>query len=71
MGKLGEDEDEDEEPATKRKRYYSDLGLDLGEREEQVVCHASALVLAMIDETLRFSLTVSSTSAEHQISDRA
>ena len=26
-----------------RKKEFTDLGLDLGEREEQVVCHASAL----------------------------
>ena len=30
--KLGEEEDE-EEPATERRREYTDLGLDLGERE--------------------------------------
>ena len=24
---------------------YTDLGLDLGEREEQVTCHASALAM--------------------------
>ena len=32
------------------RREYTDLGLDLGEREEQVVCYASALALAMTDE---------------------
>ena len=26
-----------------QKRECTDLGVDLGEREEQVVCHASAL----------------------------
>ena len=31
----------------------SDLGLDLGEREEQVVYHASALALAMTDKARR------------------
>ena len=31
-----------------RRRECTDLGLDLGEKEEQVVCHASAL--AMTDE---------------------
>ena len=34
MGKLGEEE---EEPATEQRREYTDLGLDLGEREEQVL----------------------------------
>ena len=29
------------------------LGLDLDKREEQVLCHGSALVLAMIDEACR------------------
>ena len=53
LGKLGEEEDEKEEPATERRREYTDLGLDLGEREEQVVCHASALALAMTDEARR------------------
>ena len=48
--KLGEKE---REPAIKRKRECTDLGLDLGEREEQVVCHASALALAMTDEARR------------------
>ena len=41
------------EPAIERRREYTDLGLDLGEREEQVVCHASALALAMTDEARR------------------
>ena len=35
------------------RREYTDLGLDLGGREEQVVCHASVLALAMTDETRR------------------
>ena len=34
LGKLGEDEDEEEEPATERRREHIDLGLDLGEKEE-------------------------------------
>ena len=33
------------------RRECTDLGLDLGDREEQVVCHASAL--AMTDEARR------------------
>ena len=36
MGKLGEKEDEKEEPATERRREYTVFGIDLGEREEQV-----------------------------------
>ena len=36
-----------------QRRECTDLGLDLGEREEQVVCHASALALAMTDEVRR------------------
>ena len=55
MGKLGEKEDEEDEPAIERRRECTDLGLDLGEREEQVVCYASALALAMTDETRRES----------------
>ena len=50
LGKLGKDE---EERATERRRKYTDLGLDLGEREEQVACHASALALAITDEVRR------------------
>ena len=51
VGKLGEEEDEEGEPAIERRRECTDLGLDLDEREEQVVCHASAL--AMTDEARR------------------
>ena len=36
-----------------KKRECTDLGLDLGEREVQFVCHASALVLAKTDEARR------------------
>ena len=53
LGKLGEEEDNEGERATERRREYTDLRLDLGEREEQVVCHPSALALAMSDETRR------------------
>ena len=53
VGKLGEEEDEKGEPAIERRRGCTDLGLNLGEREEQVVCHASALALAMTDEARR------------------
>ena len=49
-GTVGEEE---EEPVTERRREYTYLGLDLGEREERVVCHASALALAMTDEARR------------------
>ena len=50
LGKLG---DEEGEPAIERRRECTDLRLDLGEREQQVVCHASALALAMTDEARR------------------
>ena len=50
LGTLGEKEDEEEEPATERRKECKDLGLDLVEREEQVACHASALALVMTDE---------------------
>ena len=50
VGMLGEEE---EEPATEQRREYTDLGLDLGEREEQVACRASALAMAMTDEARR------------------
>ena len=50
MGKLGEEEDEEEEPATERRIECIDSCLDLGKVEEQVVCHASAMALAMTDE---------------------
>ena len=53
MGKLGEEEDEEGEPAIEQRRECTDLGLDLGEKEEQVVCHASVLALAMTDEKRR------------------
>ena len=48
---VGEKEGEEEEPAIERRREYTDVGL--GEREGQVACHASALALAMTDETYR------------------
>ena len=53
LGKLEDEEDEEREPAIERRREYADLGLDLCKREEQVVCHASALALAMTDEGRR------------------
>ena len=55
-GKVGEvrrGENDKEKPATERRRKYTDLGLHWNEREEQVACHASALVLAMTDEARR------------------
>ena len=36
---------------TEQKREYTDLGSDLGKREEQVACHALALALAMTNKT--------------------
>ena len=53
LGKLGEEEDAEEKPTTERRREYTDSGLDLGEREEKVVCHTLALALAMTDEACR------------------
>ena len=38
---------------TEQRREYTDLGLHLGKREEQVACHALALALAMINEERR------------------
>ena len=37
----------------KKRREYTVSGLDLGKRKKQVVCHASALALAMTDEARR------------------
>ena len=53
LRKLGDEEDKEGEPAIERRRECTGLGLNLGEREEQVVCHASALALAMTDEGRR------------------
>ena len=53
MGKLEEEEDEEGDPAIEQRREYTDLWLDLGKREEQVVCHASDLALAMTDDACR------------------
>ena len=38
LEKLGEEKDEEEDPATERRREYIDLRLNLGEKEEQVAC---------------------------------
>ena len=46
-------EDKEDEPAIEQRREYTVFGLVLSEREEQVVCHASALALAMTDEARR------------------
>ena len=46
-------EDNEGEPAIERRRECTDLGLDLGEREEQVVCHVSVLALPITDEARR------------------
>ena len=53
VGEVEEEEDEEGEPTIERRRECTDLGLDLGEREEQVGCHASALALATTDEAHR------------------
>ena len=52
-GKLGENDNEKVESAIGRRREHTDLGLDLGESEEQVACHGLALALAMTDEASR------------------
>ena len=41
-------EEDEEESTTERRREYTVLGFNLGEREEQVVCHASVLALALV-----------------------
>ena len=51
--KLGEKKDEKEELAIERKREYTDLGLDLNEREEQVACHALIFALAITKKARR------------------
>ena len=53
VGEVRKEEDEEEEPATERRREYMNLGLDLGKKKEQVVCHASALALAMRNQACR------------------
>ena len=53
LEKFGVEKDEEGEPAIEQRREYTVFGLDLGEREEQIVCHASALALAMTDEARR------------------
>ena len=50
---IGEEEDEEGEPAIERRRECAVFGFDLGEREEQGVCYASALVFAMANEARR------------------
>ena len=35
LGKLGEEEDEEEKPATERRRKYSDLGLNLAREKSK------------------------------------
>ena len=53
MGKLGDEKNEEEEPATERRREYPDLGLHLNEGGEQVVCLVLTLGLAITDEACR------------------
>ena len=52
-GRRAVGEDEEGEPAIEQRRECTDLGLDLGEREEQVICHASALALTLTDKARR------------------
>ena len=51
--KFQQEEDDEEEPVIERRIEYTDLELDLGERKEQVDCHALALAFAMTDEAPR------------------
>ena len=53
LGKLREQTNEEEEPATEQRKEYTGLELELGERDEQVACHTSALDLAMTHEAYR------------------
>ena len=53
LRKLREETDEEEEPVTEQRKQYTNLELQLGERDEQVACHTSALDLAMTDEACR------------------
>ena len=53
LRKLGEEVSEEEKPEKERRREYKDLGLEFGEKKEQVACHALALALAMEDEACR------------------
>ena len=54
LGKLGQEDDEEVEPATGRRTKPTDLGSDLGERDgliyQHILCHALALIWAMTDE---------------------
>ena len=47
---VGEVVEEEGKSAIERRREYAIFGFDLGESEEQVVCHASVSVLAMTDK---------------------
>ena len=53
LGKLRRKTDEEAQPATEQRKEYTDLELELGERDEQIACHTSALNLAIIDEACR------------------
>ena len=50
LKKLREETDEEEKTATEQRKKYTDLGLELRDRDEQVACHTSVLDLAMRDE---------------------
>ena len=53
FGKLGQEEDKEGKSAIEQRRKYTVFRFDLGKREEQFICHASALALAMTDEARR------------------
>ena len=68
LGKLGEEKDEEEEPATERRREYTDVGSVLGERETSTL--GSRDVRLMIFITCMSgskSLMPFSTSGDHQV----
>ena len=50
LEKLRKETDEEEKTATEQRKKYTDLGLELRERDEQVACYTSVLDLAMRDE---------------------
>ena len=46
LGKLGKEKNEEEEPATERRREYTDVGSNMEERDKHVAWHTSALEMA-------------------------
>ena len=50
LANLRDKDNIEKEPAIELRREYTNLGSDLGERNEHVASHISALALAMTDE---------------------